>query len=147
MASLIDVKAFHVRSDGTVVQSLADETTSGETVSGTEKLTQKFWILLMEPKGSVPYLPTQGTIFMNRFLNGMFSDDQDVFVNFTAAMVDLRPQLDNSLTVDDPADEQYVRGVLENVFILPDEVDMKVRVDTQVIEGTQVLIPLQFKTR
>src|SRR5579872_2278391 len=106
MASLLDIKAFHFQPDGTVVQSLADTTTSGEAVSGPQKLTQKFWILLMEPKGSVPYLPLQGTIFMDRFLTGNFVDDADVFVNFAAAMVDIRPQLDNDSTINDPAEDR-----------------------------------------
>lgn len=147
MTSLIDIKAFHIQSDGQVVQALANEETSGEKVDGATKLTQKFWILLMEQKGSVPYLPSQGTSFMNRFLTGQFVDEADVFVNFAAAMVDIRPQLVNSQTINDPADEQYVRGVIEKVFITVDEIDMQVRVETQESEGTTFLLPLRFRVR
>lgn len=147
MASLIDIKSFHRLPNGQIVQSLADETTSGELVSSTEKLVQKFYILLMEQRGSVPYLPRQGTIFMNRFSNGNFVDDADVFVNFAAAMVDLGPQLRAENTVNDPPDERFVRAVVERVFITADEVDMQVRIDTQNGEGTTVLIPLRFQTR
>jgi hypothetical protein len=147
MASLIDIKAFHIQSDGQVVQALANEETAGETVDGATKLTQKFWILLMEQKGSVPYLPAQGTIFMNRFLTGQFVDDADVFVNFSAAMVDIRPQLENTETVDDPPDEQYVRGVIEKIFITPDEILVQARVETQESEGMTFLLPLRFLVR
>lgn len=147
MASLIDIKAFHFQPDGTVVQALANEYTSGEIVSSTEKLVQKFWILLLEQRGSVPYLPSQGTIFMNRFMAGQFVDDADVFVNFAAAMVDIRPQLDNEETTNDPPEEQYARAVIEKVLIAPDEIFMQVRIETDEDEGSSFLIPLRSQVR
>jgi hypothetical protein len=147
MASLVDIKAFHFLPDGRVVQSLADETTSGELVSGATKLAQKFFITLMTQRGSVPYLPKQGTIFFNRFSVGLFSSDADVFVNFAAATVDLGPQLRNEQTIDDPPEEQYVRSAVEQVFISPELVDMRVRVVNKLADGIVFLVPLEFQTR
>jgi len=147
MASLQDIKSFHVLPDGQITQSLADETTSGEVVSGATKLAQKFFILLLTRKGSVPYLPNQGTNFLNRFSSGMISNEADLFVNFAAAMVDIGPQLRNAQAVDDQPDEKYVRAVAEQIFILPDQVEMRIRIDSEQGEGITVLLPLNFQVR
>lgn len=147
MSSLIDIKAFHFQPDGSVVQALANEVTSGETTESTEKLTQKFWILLMEQLGSVPYLPSQGSVFMNQFLTGQFSNDSDVFVNFTASLINIRPQLVNTETINDPPDEQYVGAAIQQIYILPDEINILAQINTQVGVGTTVMIPLQFLVR
>jgi len=147
MASLQDIKAFHVLPDGQVTQSLADETTSGEVVDGATKLAQKFFILLLTRKGSVPYLPNQGTNFLNRFSSGMISNEADLFVNFAAAMVDLGPQLRNEQTLNDPPDEKYVRAVVEQIFISPDQVEMRIRIDSEEGTGITILLPLKFQVR
>jgi hypothetical protein len=147
MASLVDIKAFHFLPDGRVVQALADETTSGELVNGATKLAQKFFITLMTQRGSVPYLPKQGTNFLTRFVSGLFTSDADVFVNFAAATVDIGPQLRNEQTINDPPEEQYVRSAVEQVFISPELVEMRVRVVNKLVDGIVFLVPLEFQTR
>jgi hypothetical protein len=145
MASLIDIQAFQLQPDGQVVQALANERTSGETVDSTLKLVQKVIVTLLTQTGSVPYLPSQGTNFMNRFLTGAFINDQDVFVNFAAASVAVKQQLTIQQTTADGTDEQYVRSVVEKVFIAPEGILMQIRIDTKNTIGTSVLLPLQFQ--
>lgn len=147
MTSLQDIKSFHVLPDGQIVQALADETTSGEVVSGATKLAQKFFILLLTRKGSVPYLPNQGTNFLNRFASGMISNEADLFVNFAAALIDLGPQLKSVQAVSDPPAEKYVKAVAEQIFISPDQVEMRIRIDSEQGEGITILLPLNFQVR
>src|SRR5688572_29365121 len=92
----VDVLAYHGgKAQGTVLleQALALDGTSGKITAGIQKLAQRFMIELLTEKGSLKYLPNRGTDFMIDARAGRLQTSQDVFASFSAAVVDLKTNL------------------------------------------------------
>jgi hypothetical protein len=112
-----DLAAFDFAGPSPSVQALASTTSNGQAASGPEKLVQRFAILLMTRKGSIPYAPSRGCSFVDLLLTRV-NTEHDLFAAFAAATSDLRRQLRASEFNDDPADERFAKATLNQATIL-----------------------------
>ena len=108
----VDILAFDgAFSDGKfeLAQSLhSSSKPSGQVCAGIQKLTQRWVIELLTPRGSMPYLPTRGSSFLNDVRSGKIRTEIDASLLFNFA----RDQVAFNLIQEDnlgtyPADERY----------------------------------------
>lgn len=139
----VDLRAVQDNANGTVRQALADSLTSGDTIGGSDKLLQRFLILLGTTRGTVPYLPLQGCHFFDLISRGIASE-QELITDFSASLIDLGPQMRAAEAATDPLDEQYKQAVLEQVIITDMQTLIQVRVDTKAGTSSSTTWPLMF---
>lgn len=139
----VDVSAFRIQPDGIVEQSLADENSSGETVSGVPFAAQRVIIELMTIQGSIQYMPRRGSKFLTYLMRGANSE-RDVFVAFAAARNDILTNLQSEDLATDPLDEQIDNVQLLNLAVLPGSVMMRVGVTSKDKSVITFNLPLSF---
>lgn len=119
----VDVLAFDgAFSDGKfeLAQSLhSSSKPSGQVCAGIQKLTQRWVIELLTPRGSMPYLPTRGSSFLNDVRSGKIRTEIDASLLFNFA----RDQVSFNLIQEDslgtyPADERYGSADLLGVRVV-----------------------------
>lgn len=142
--STVDQQAFIVNSDGTTNQAMVTATFSGGTVTGIEKLAQRFTVNLLTQKGSIPYLPLKGTNLVTMLQTGSFSTEQDVFVAFAASLVDLNRQMKSEQSTTDPSDEIYQSARLVTVVISQGSITLYIQVKSAASLTTMFALPLNF---
>jgi len=140
----VDVSAFRRQSDGTVIHLLADKNSSGATVTGIEKLAQRFVLKLMMRKGSIPYKPNEGTMFVELLLNGRASTELDVFTIFAAALADITTTITAEEQTTDPSEEKFKSALLKKIIIQPGKLAIDVEVKSQAGEVLNLRLPLAF---
>jgi hypothetical protein len=81
---------------------------SGQVCAGIQKLTQRWVIELLTPRGSMPYLTDRGSFFLNSVRSGKIRTEIDAALSFNFA----KDQVAFNLMQEDslgtyPADEMY----------------------------------------
>lgn len=79
----------------------------GRITAGIQSLVQRFLILLLTEKGSVPHFPNRGCEFLTEARTGVWQVPFDVFTSFSASLVDIEQQLKAEELYTDPPDERY----------------------------------------
>lgn len=143
----VDLQAMRLLQNGTVVQSLADPTFSGDTVAGFDKLTQRVVSRLMTPRGSVPYLANLGTNFVNRLRSGNLSTEHDVFVVFASVQTELTSILASEEDELDPADEKFKSLVLNSLVLQIGELTLNLKLSDQAGTTRDIKLPIRFQLR
>lgn len=119
----VDILAFDgAFSDGKfeLAQSLhSSSKPSGQVCAGIQKLTQRWVIELLTPRGSMPYLPTRGSSFLNNVRSGKIRTEIDASLIFNFA----KDQVAFNLIQEDslgtyPADERYGSADLLGVQVV-----------------------------
>lgn len=140
----VDVSAFRIQPDGIVEQSLADEHSSGETVSGAPFAAQRVIIELLTIQGSIQYMPRRGSKFITYLMQGANSE-RDVFVAFAAARSDILANLQSEDLSGDPLSEQVENVQLLNLAVLEGSVMMRVGVTSKDKSVITFNLPLDFQ--
>jgi len=119
----VDILAFDgAFSDGKfeLAQSLhSPSKPSGQVCAGIQKLTQRWVIELLTPRGSMPYLPTRGSSFLNNVRSGKIRTEIDASLIFNFA----KDQVAFNLIQEDslgtyPTDERYGSADLLGVQVV-----------------------------
>jgi hypothetical protein len=144
MATTYDVAAFQPTTSGPYIQALATPSNSGQLLTGEYKLAQRYIRQLLTPRGSIPYLPNDGTNFVNGLRFGAVSTESDVLSLFVAAQLSLRPNLNNEETTSQPANEKYLTSSITKVTITGTGLAITIVVVSQAQTQIALNIPLAF---
>lgn len=124
------------------IQQLAGPDDKGEIVTGGAKLAQKYVVILMTEKGSIPYAKNRGSNFINILrLNGM-ATEADVLTAFAGAQLDLGAQLKPKAT--DPPDEQFAKATVKGITITSEGISLKFDIISASRSVITVDLPLVF---
>ena len=128
-------------------QSLFDVNSSGEVMTGTAKLAQRFTMEFLTEQGSMPYLPDRGTEFMTEARAGHLLTEQDVILQFNLAMNDVAQNLvseealyEELLPMQD--DEKFESAELTGLALLGDFLTLTVRVFSIAGDSREVILPI-----
>jgi hypothetical protein len=144
----VDIVAFRrvvpgaPRSVVLLSQELASTSDGGLLIAGVLKLAQNVLMVLLLPKGSKQYAPTQGTSFVTDALNGYWRTVADVTQSFYAAKPDVMQQITGIELTTDPADERYGDMTLSGVTLDADIVSIQITVTTLAGNSFQILTPI-----
>lgn len=121
----IDVLAFQGVVPGREIemqQVLIPDGLGGYSVTGIEKLVQRFLLILLTEKGTIKYLPDSGTRFLVDARRGLWRTTTDVTQSYASALVDVNRQLASLETDSDPTDERFGSATLLTVALTGDRV-------------------------
>jgi hypothetical protein len=141
-----DVAAY--RKSGTeYVNRLADEISSGDTVTGIQKLAQRYLLKLMTRRGSIPYMATEGSTFMPLIVDGGAVSEADVFAAFTAASVDVASSLAKEELATDDNSERFGAAYLQKLTVMNGSLRLDIKINNKLGESIGVRVPIQFSLR
>jgi hypothetical protein len=146
----VDLSIFQgSRPEGDVLldQSLVGDTDSGAAITGINKLAQRFLIRLLTEKGSIPYLPNEGSEFMYEARTGHFQVVSDVYAAFSASVVDIRRSFLAEEITGEPADEQFEKAELLNVTLSGGEASVLIKLTSRAGTSREYIAPLLTPVR
>lgn len=143
MAATYDLSMVRIQPNGApAIQQIAGPGDIGRIITGSDKLVQKYVVILMTEKGSIPYAPKRGSNFINILkMNGMYTE-ADFLTAFAGAQLDLSSQLKPKPT--DPSDEQFKKATVKNITITSDTISLMITIFTAAGTGIQVTVPITF---
>jgi hypothetical protein len=118
-------------------------------ITGIQKLLQRYAILFLTQKGSVPFFPLQGTNFVRVAQQGGMSTRESVVHYFSFANFNVRENLlqeqDNPLFGDMPDDEKFESASLVDYVIdtRTSYLYLKVRLFSVAGDSATFIIPVQ----
>jgi len=142
----IDYLAFDdakAEGDALLSQTLIQPGQSGAITTGIQKLVQRFLLELLTETGSLDYQPDRGCLFITSVRAGLISTSASLFSAFASAEVDIRNNLRNEDTFDDPDDERYQRATLTSASLSGDKAFLTIRVLSVAGESREVIYPLR----
>jgi hypothetical protein len=115
----VDLEIFQSEYDAAASKQLTLTMTAGDIsrrVAGIQKLAQRYMLTFFTPKGSVPFRPGFGSIFMPAVSGGLMQSRTAVVQYFSFADADVAQQLrvqdQSPAGLATPADEQYASSAL-----------------------------------
>jgi len=140
---LLAYQAENVPGKQEAIQSLTgDGAHSGRITTGIQKLAQRFLLELLTERGSMIYKPARGCLFMTEAKQGQFQSQLDVFASFSAALVDIRRNLQSEESESDPDDERYQSAEILLVTFVTGSAGVQVKVHSRAGSSRTVVAPL-----
>lgn len=143
----IDLLAYQgakERGEVQLAMALAQSSNSGQICVGVQKLAQRFLIDLLTEKGSIPYLPDRGCLFMTEARQGYWSNPLDVHTAFAESLTDITNTLQLEESDADPADERFDRAELISVTIGGGDASVTIKVFSLAGLSRDVILPLNI---
>ena len=142
----IDILAYYTDETGVgevqLEQKLAPQGTGGLITTGIQKLAQRFLLELLTEKGSMIYNPTRGCDFMKEARLGYLRTPLDVMASFSAALSDVKRNLQLEEKVTDSADEKLASAEVLSVNLVGDKASVSVQILSQAGTTRTVVAPL-----
>lgn len=126
-----------------LVQQLVGADSLGALTAGIQKAVQRFLIVLLTKKGSVPFDAEEGTILMIAAEQGLWRTVADVEQTFYTARLDAVRQVTSVELDTDPDDEKFADAVLTGVTLSGDMVSLAIMYTTQAGSSYTYLTPIQ----
>lgn len=114
----------------------------GEICTGIQKLAQRFLLKLLTERGSMTFRPREGTDFMTRLRLGQLRTQLDVFVAFSASLLDVKTQLLSEQLTTDPLDEKYASASILGLVSGPGYVAITIQIISQAGDSRQAILPI-----
>ena len=114
----------------------------GRITAGIQKLVQRFLILLLTEKESVPHYPERGCEFLTDARTGVFQTPLDVFTSFSSALVDIEQQLKAVELPTDPSDERYESAEVIAVSLSVGSATVRVQLNSRAGTSYDFLAPI-----
>lgn len=127
-----------------VKQQLLGSDNYGQITTGAQKLAQKFLLILLTERGSVPHFEDFGTEFITDARKGLFVTPLDVFASFASAIVDIKQQLQAEQLSTDPDDEIYDSAEIISVSLSGRTASVVVQLNTAAGTSVRFIPPLDF---
>lgn len=128
-------------------QSFFGTDSSGEVVTGVQKLGQRFAIEFLTVKGSLLYLPLRGTDFITAARRGTLRTEQDAITAFNFAMLDIRQNMiaeEDAFTIIPMEDDERLGTVeLINLTLFGTFMQLTVNVISLAGDSREVILPIQ----
>lgn len=125
-------------------QALLADGLPGRSVTGSEKLAQRFLFVLMTPKGSVAYRPRWGTGFTDALRSRNFLSELDLFAAFASALLEAGTSLAEDETSDDPDEERYRSAQILQVTLAESTSAVKILVKNRTGTSGLITLPVSF---
>ena len=142
----IDILAYYTDETGVgevqLEQKLAPQGTGGLITTGIQKLAQRFLLELLTEKGSMIYNPTRGCDFMKEARLGYLRTPLDVMASFSAALSDVKRNLQLEEKATDSADEKLASAEVLSVNLVGDKASVSVQILSQAGTTRTVVAPL-----
>ncbi len=113
-----------LKGDNQLGMELFNADTSGKICAGVQKLAQRWLLEFLTETGSMPGLPTRGSIFMQLARTGGFRTRRNVETAFAAADMDITRNLRQEETTDMPADERFGAATLVSAAVMPGDLEV-----------------------
>jgi len=139
-----DLLGFRPDGRGPLLQSLFDEQSTGEIITGIGKLSQRFLLELMTDVGSMKFLPTRGTTFLQSIRQGKLQTEEDVLAEFNFAVADIRRNLADEDPTDTPDDERFSDAQVEAITIAAGQLQMTIALTSRAGESRQIILPIKI---
>jgi hypothetical protein len=133
--------------DQALVQELVRPADGGSVVAGVQKLAQKVLMTFLLKRGSKKYRPDDGCDFMTAAARNLWRTTADVEQSFYSARLDVRRQIEEEETDDDPDDERYGDVVLLGLTLSATRVTLRVQVVSAAGTEFTFLTPITVPTR
>jgi len=127
-----------------LTQALATSDNGGQITTGIQKLAQRFLLELLTEQGSLTYLPDRGCDFMAKARLGNFLTPLDVLSSFSAALVDIRNNLEIEELESDPDDERFLDAEAEAVTLNAGSATLHIRITSRAGNTRKVIAPLNI---
>jgi len=115
---------------------------SGQIVTGIQKLTQRWLLEFMTEAGSMPGLPNRGTKFMTRVRRGELRNYANIWSEFTFsayyAGVNLTAEEDETWSPE----ERLVSAELISLAVLPGYANLRIAITSQAGETRETILPI-----
>ena len=142
MAATYDLSMSRAQPAGEpAIQQLIGPGDMGQIITGGSKLAQKYVVILMTEKGSIPYATTRGSNFVNILQMSGGGSEGDILTAFAGAQIDINRQL--PLNTNDPLEEQFVKAVVTGIMITSSGALLSFNIITNGA-GLSVTLPLNF---
>lgn len=115
---------------------------SGYICTGIQKLAQRFTVEFLTARGSMPYQPKRGTVFMVKASQGMLRTVEDVRSCFSEAMIDIFENLTNAETGTEPDDERYAGAELNSVTAEFGSVSLNISLYSKAGVNRTIIMPI-----
>lgn len=148
MPRTYDLVAFS--DDGTATTQSLDQSfgpfgTSGSLCTGIKKLMQRFLCLFFLPKGGDIYDVDAGCDFMHLARKGSLKNNFDVATAFALSESDVRQQLKDIESDDDPADERIARCSLTSSSFSGGAITLNIAFRSQAGEVVDYVLPISIE--
>ena len=124
--------------------ALATAGDSGQICTGIQKLAQRFLIELLTEQGTMIYLPLRGCGFMREARLGMWRSPLDVMSAFSAALLDIKENLQLEEASTDPDDERFFDAELVAVTLDGSEASVTIRITSLAGTSRKFIAPLKI---
>lgn len=112
----------------------------GAVCTGIQKLVQRFFILMVTPRGSMTFAPQRGSDFL-KSVSGAHSESA-VRIAFQFALMDVRAQLKAEETDSLPADERFQNAELLEAVFFGDSLSLSVALTSQAGITEEIILPI-----
>lgn len=118
----------------------------GTICTGIQMLAQRFLLEFLTPQGSMRYLPSRGSRFMQFLREGRIQSEIDAFSVFSFALGDVQSNLLAEESDTDPADERFQGAELLSVTFAPGFLSLKIQVTSRAGDTRKVILPVPYAT-
>ena len=129
--------------DARLTPALALPGQSGALIAGIELLVQRFLLELLTDVGSIKYLPTRGCTFLMDARRGMWRTPADIESSFSAALLDVRNNLQADEEDTDPLDERFKNAVLTKTALSGDYAAITIELTSMAETSRTIVYPLR----
>lgn len=126
-------------------QALVTEQHGGVVATGVRKLSQRFLLVLLTPRGSMQYQEDFGTLFLEE--SKTWRTVADIRQSFYSALSLVVVQLQSMARDSDPPDELYASAELTDVDLNYDTASLNILLRSQAGTSVSVISPLPAPVR
>jgi hypothetical protein len=144
----VDLLAFQAAQTNGVAQlvhALVMPSESGNLIAGVNKLAQRWLIEMLTEAGSIPYLPTRGTILMRELRLGRVRNAVDAEQTFYFAANEAKQTLLAEESTTTPDDESYGSVVLNSAVVSGSALVLRVTLNSLAGTSRTVLLPIDTR--
>ena len=125
-----------------LAQSLFGAASTGEIITGVQKLAQAWTIEFLTEIGTVPFQQTRGTRFMTNIRLGAFRTEYDVIIAFRFAAADAKKRLQNAETATTHNEERINDAILKGLALDEDFLSLNVLIESLAFTTREVILPI-----
>lgn len=125
-------------------QTLFGIDASGEICTGVQMLAQRWLLKFLTIRGSMTFLPNEGTTFVSQVRNGELRNEADVEAAFQVAAIQVRANMLNEETSSMHDEDRMGNATLKTIGILADWIELTVQITSLAGTSRQVILPIPY---